>query len=92
MAAGATAAHAAVVNAVKASGVVVRLEPVEWLALLKRSESPLIVVAQGGVFRKHVRYLTTYRGLAFYTQSPDALMLPPRAEIVQAKAINVPEM
>ena len=86
------AAHAAVVNAVKASGVIVRLEPAEWLALLKRSEHPLIVVAQGGVFKKHVRYLMSYRGLAFYTQSPDALMLPPRAEIVQAKSISVPEM
>lgn len=91
MAAASAAAHAAVVNAVKASGVLVRLEPAEWLALLKRAEAPLIVVAEGGVFRKHVRYLTSYRGLAFFTQSPDALMLPARAEIVRARSISVPE-
>ena len=91
MAAGA-AAHAAVLNAVKSSGVVVRLEPVEWLALLKRTDAPLIIVSTGGVFKKHVRYLTSYRGLAFYTQSAQALMLPSRAEVIQAKAISVPDL
>ena len=91
--AGATvAAHAAAVNALKASGVVIRLEPHAWLALLARMDSPLIVVAPGGVFRKHVRYLTSYRGLAFFTQSDAALMLPSRAEVVQAKSMSIPDV
>lgn len=91
MAAGAAAAHAAAVNAIKASGVVVRLEPAEWLAILRRTEAPLVVVATGGVFKKHVRYLTSYRGLAFFTKSEQSLVLPNRAEIIQARSISVPE-
>jgi hypothetical protein len=91
MAAGA-AAHAAAVNALKASGVVVRLEPYAWLAILARTDNPLVVTAPGGVFKKHVRYLTSYRGLAFYTQSHAALVLPPRAEVIAARSISIPNV
>ena len=86
------AAHMAVINAVKASGVVVRMEPAAWLALLARVGQPLVIVAAGGVFKKHVRYLTAHRGLAFYTQSPTALALPRGAEVIEAQSINVPDL
>lgn len=93
MGAGAVAAgaHAAIANAVKASGVLVRVTPEDFMAILKRMDEPLIVVGQGGVFKKHYRYLTSYRGLAFHTQSSDALVLPRRAEIVAATQISMPE-
>jgi hypothetical protein len=92
MAAGAAAAHAALVNALKASGVVVRLEIAEWLKILERTERPLVVLGTGGVFKKHNQYLTSYRGLAFFATSKDAIVLPPRCEIVQAKKISVPDV
>jgi hypothetical protein len=85
-------AAAAIANAIKASGVVVRVEPADFLAILERTEAPLVVVGRGGVFRKHVRYLTSYKGLAFLTQSPDALVLPRRAEVIAARAISVPDL
>ena len=89
---GAHAVHAAIANAIKASGVVVRLEPAEWLSILKRTDSALVVIGKGGVFKKHVQYLTTYRGLAFFTTSPDPLVLPGRTEIISAKSISIPEI
>lgn len=92
MAGTAHAAHAAIANAIKASGVLVRLEPGEWMTILKRSDAPLVVIAQGGVFKKHHKYLTTYRGLAFYTTSQDPLMLPGRVEVITAKSISIPEV
>jgi hypothetical protein len=92
MAAGAAAAHAALVNALKASGVVVRLEIAEWLKILERTERPLVVLGTGGVFKKHSQYLTSYRGLAFFATSKDAIVLPPRCEIVQAKKISIPDV
>lgn len=91
MAGSAHAAQAAIANAIKASGVLVRLEPAQWMAILKRIDAPLVVVAMGGVFRKHHKYLTAYRGLAFYTKSPDALVLPGRVEIITAKSMAIPE-
>ena len=85
-------AHAAAMNAIKATGVVVRLDPPEWLAILKRTENPLVVVAQGGMFKPKYQYLTSYRGLAFYTKSPHAIVLPGRAEVITAKSMSIPDV
>ncbi|HEY0995326.1 MAG TPA: hypothetical protein VGD77_05005 [Gemmatimonadaceae bacterium] len=91
-AAAGAAAQAAVINAVKASGVVVKVEAADFLAILRRMDAPLVVTGQGGVFKKHVQYLTSYRGLAFFTTSPSPLVLPGRTEIVAAKTIKIPEL
>jgi hypothetical protein len=87
------AAHAAVIaNAIKASGVVVRVDAGDFLAVLRRVDDPLVVVSYGGVFKKQYKYLTSYKGLAFFTKSPTALVLPPRVEVIQAKSISIPEV
>jgi hypothetical protein len=86
------AAHAAIVNAIKASGVLVRVEAGDFLAVLRRVDEPLVVVSYGGVFKKQYKYLTTYKGLAFFTKSPNALVLPSRVEVIQAKSISIPEV
>lgn len=91
MGAGAAAA-AAIANAIKSSGVVVRMTPADFHAILKRSEAPLIVVARAGVFQKHYRYLTSYKGLAFFTKSDTPLVLPPRAELIGAEKISIPDL
>jgi hypothetical protein len=91
MAAGA-AIHVAIANAIKASGAVVRVEPGDFMAILKRADAPLVVTGMGGVFKKHYQYLTSYRGLAFFTKSPQALVLPSRVELIAAKSISIPEM
>lgn len=85
------AAHAAAIaQAVKASGVLVRVEPGDFLRILHRQDEPLVVRAPGGVFRKAWHYLTSYKGLAFYTKSADPIMLPGRALVIDAKAIWIP--
>jgi hypothetical protein len=85
-------AHAvAIANAIKASGVLVRLDAPEWLKILKRTDNPLVVIARGGVFRRKYQYLTSYRGLAFFTLSEHPLVLPGRAELISAKSISLPQ-
>jgi hypothetical protein len=86
------AIHAAIANAIKATGVVVRLEPREWLSILKRTENPLVVIAEGGMFKTKYQYLTSYRGLAFFTKSPTALVLPGRVDVITAKSMSVPDI
>ena len=83
-------AHAAAHNAIKAVGVLVEVEPAEFVRIVGKAEHPVVVVAPGGVFRKHVRYLTSYRGLAFHTKSDSPLALP-RAELVSATKISLPD-
>ncbi len=92
MAAGAHAAHVTQVNALKASGVIVKLEIADWLKILERTERPLVVIGSGGMFKKHNQYLTSYRGLAFFATSKDTIVLPPRCEVVQAKSISIPDV
>jgi hypothetical protein len=92
MTASAHAAQAAIANAIKASGVVVRVEAGDFMTILKRIDEPLVVAGTGGVFKKHFQYLTSYKGLAFFTTSPSQLLFPSRVEMVQAKKISIPEM
>lgn len=86
-----SAAHAAAIaQAIKASGVLVRVEPADFMRILQRQQDPLVVRAPAGFMQKGWRYLTSYRGLAFFTKSPDALPLSGRTEVVMAKSIWVP--
>ena len=84
------AAAAAISKAIKASGVIVRVEPEDFVGILKRQPGALVVHAIGGFFSTNYQYLTSHKGLAFFTKAPAPLDLPPGTELVQAKAIWVP--
>jgi hypothetical protein len=42
------------------------------------------------VFRTSYLYLTSYKGLAFFTKSPEPLILPGGSEVIQAQKIWIP--
>lgn len=84
------AAYTAVIGkAIKASGAIVRVEPNDFLEILHRQESPLVVFSEARTLSKN-KYITSYKGLYFYTKSPTLLTLPPETEIIQAKKIWIP--
>ncbi|MEJ2368684.1 MAG: hypothetical protein P8Z49_10160 [Acidobacteriota bacterium] len=87
--AGASAA-AAIAQAIKASGVLVRVAPEEFMSLLGRMESPLVVTSESRFFGTTYKYLTSYKGLAFYAKSSRPLPLPPTAECVISGKIWIP--
>lgn len=91
MAAGAAAA-VAIANAVKASGAIVQLEPVEFLKIVGRAKEPIVVMAEGGFFKTKYAYLTSYKGLDFYCHSDEVLALPGGAELIKAGTIWIPGM
>ena len=84
------AAAAAIAQAIKASGVIVSMEPDEFQRLLYRIPDPLVVTAMGGTFKKHHQYLTSHRGLAFFAKSPNQLHMPGGTEVIAAKSIWTP--
>ena len=84
------AAYAAMTQAVKASGAIVRGEPETFMIILNKVEKPLVVMAPGGFCSKGFSYLTSNKGLCFYTKSPLQLMLPSSAELIAAKQIWIP--
>jgi len=84
------AVAAAIAQAIKASGVVVRVEPDAFQRILVRVESPLVVHSTGGFLSKNYQYLVSYKGLAFFTKSAQPIDLPGNAEVVLAGRIWIP--
>ena len=89
MATGAAAA-AAIAQAIKASGAIVRVEPNDFMLVLSRNKNPLVVSAQGGILKTSYQYLTAYKGLVFFTKSPAPLLLPSEVELIAARKIWIP--
>jgi hypothetical protein len=93
-ASGAAGAAALIIQAVKASGVLVRVNEDAFLQIVARQESPLVVCAPANFLRRFInqncQYITSYKGLAFHTLSRDHLQLPEGAEVVLADSIWMP--
>ena len=79
-------------QAIRASGVVVHVEPKEFISLLSKKNKPLVVEAKAktGIFSTKNQYLTPYRGLVFSTMSDEPLKLPADTELFVADKIWVP--
>lgn len=88
----AAAHHHMVSNAIKACGTVITVGPFEFLTILAKTDDPLVVCSEGGLFTKHFKYLTSYRGLAFYCKSPAPLEIPRGAEVIAAHKIAIPDL
>lgn len=84
------AAAAARVRALKATGPIVRVEPAEFEKILMQDREALVVHAPGGFLVGGHRYLTSYKGLAFYTASREPIPLPGSCELVEAGRIWIP--
>ncbi len=91
-AASAAAASAAIANAVKACGTIVHVQPDEFLKILSFQKNPLIIRARGGLLSKTYKYLTSYKGLAFFCRNRTELALPGDAQLIHAKRISIPDM
>jgi hypothetical protein len=92
-AAAAAAAAAYNIQATKASGGIVRLEPQEFVRILTKMKAPLVVVsaAKGGLFSRNNEYLTNYKGIFFYTKTSTAINLPGDVEVVNARNFWMPQ-
>ena len=91
MSAGAgAAAAAAIAQAIKASGVIVRVTPEDFERILNKSEKPLVICATGGFISTNYQYMTSYKGFAFFTKCPAPLMFSPKVETIVAEKIWIP--
>ncbi len=88
--AAASATAAAVAQAIKAMGTIVKVEPDVFADLLARHDDLLVVTGQRGLFSTVYQYLTSYRGLAFFCESPLPLDVPARHELITAQKIWIP--
>ncbi|MBZ5551457.1 MAG: hypothetical protein LAO21_01965 [Acidobacteriia bacterium] len=84
------AAQAAIAQAIRASGAIVRVEPSDFTTIIWKTENPLIVAAEGGFLKTSFQYLSAYKGLIFYTKSSIPLELGNRCELIKARSIWIP--
>lgn len=84
-------AGAASAEALKAIGAIICVEPQDFLGILEKTEKPLVVHSPSG-FLSRYKYLTSYKGLTFFTKSKEALLIPASAETIAAKKIVIPQM
>lgn len=89
--AAAGAAAAAIANAIKASGVVVRVAPKDFQTILRKVENPLVIYYEGGLFSTKYLYLVSYKGFAFVTKSSEPILLPSNVETIVASKIWLPQ-
>ena len=81
---------AAIANAIKASGVVVRVRPEDFANILRRVDKPLVVYNKGAFFATKHQYLISYKGFAFYTKASNQIDLPRSVEVIIAEKIWIP--
>lgn len=89
-AASGAAIAAAIANAIKASGAIVKVEAQDFEAIVNKTQDPLVVVAEGGLFTKNYQYLTSYKGLFFFCKSSSPVPLPSGVEVITSKNIWIP--
>jgi GGDEF domain-containing protein len=89
-AAAGAAVAAAIANAIKASGVVVRVRPEDFANILRRVDKPLVIYSKGGLFATKHHYLISYKGFAFYTKTSEQIDLPRSIEVIIAEKIWIP--
>jgi hypothetical protein len=66
------------------------MKPDEFRKVLIRVAEPVVVIALGGFFSTTYQYLTSYKGLVFFTKSNTPLDLPTGAEVITADRFWMP--
>lgn len=84
------AAYYVIANAIKASGAIVQVESSVFESLVNEQPEPLVVYNERRFFSPKHQYLTAYKGLVFHSKAVTPLMLPNKAEVIQAKKIWIP--
>ncbi|MEM9922219.1 MAG: hypothetical protein AAF915_00435 [Cyanobacteria bacterium P01_D01_bin.50] len=69
-------------------GTGVRIKPEDFMAIISKSEDPLVVETAEGFFTKIYKYATAYKGFVFFTESLNRLQFTAHTEIIQAQSIS----
>jgi hypothetical protein len=85
-----TAAAAAIANAIKASGVIVHVDVEDFAQILRHVEKPLVIYSKGGFLSTKHKYLTGYKGIAFYTRTSTQIDFSKSVELIVAKSMWMP--
>ncbi|MCK5411208.1 MAG: hypothetical protein V3W35_04655 [Gemmatimonadota bacterium] len=86
----AVAGAVAAAQAIKASGTIVHVESRVFEHIVSWQDEPLVIRSEGSRFGGRFRYLTSYKGFAFYTKSATPLHIAGKAKLIDVKKIWIP--
>ena len=86
----AAAAASSTINAIKAFGVIVRVDANDFTSILRKEEAPLVVVS--GSFFGRSKFICSYKGLTFFckAKSNHSVEFPTDTEIINSSSISMP--
>jgi len=83
------AAHAAM-QAIRASGAIVRVEARDFEGVVRKTGDAVVIRARPAMLSKQYQYMTSYRGFIFYTRTREQLRFASSVEVIEAKTIYTP--
>jgi hypothetical protein len=84
------AVHAAMIQAIRASGAIVRVEARDFDRIVRSAGDALVIRARPSAFSRKYHYMTSYRGFIFYTRTREQLQFASSVEVIEAKTVYAP--
>ena len=81
--------YAVTARAMRAFGMLVRVNPEDFMTILSKNEKPLVVFTEKKFIVSSYHYLTSYKGFIFYTKTKSPMQLTSNVELIQAKSMWV---
>ena len=78
-------------EALKAMGSIIVVEPKDFIRIVEKKTDALVVHTPGGILSKN-KYITSYKGLIFFTKTKEELELPANIELMHAKKMVLPQL
>ncbi len=70
----------------RGTGVHVKCE--DFINIISKSETPLVIMTAEGFFTKIYKYATAYKGFVFFTESLDKLNFSKEIELIHALSLS----
>jgi hypothetical protein len=83
------AVHAAMIQAIRAAGAIVRVEARDFERIVRNAREALVIRAPPSAFSRKYHYMS-YRGFVFYTRTREQLQFASGVEVIEAKTVYAP--
>lgn len=78
------------VDTLRATGMIVLVEPQEFVAVVAKMNKPMVILAEGALSMTF-RYVTVYKDMIFFSKSEAPVSFANEVELIRARKIWLPE-
>jgi len=78
------------VDTLRAMGMIVLVEPTEFVAIVAKMDRPMVILAEGALSMTF-RYVTVYKEMIFFSKGDSPVTFVNEVELIRARKIWLPE-